>query len=267
MMSEDDEIINFAAVGDISTNPDSKKTLDGINSNDPEIILFLGDLGYAKPADWFEFADYLGTDKSFPTLGNHDYAERDVYLKHYGLHTEFYSFNFRNVHFISLDTEADFHIDSSQYKFLIQDLESLSNTNETDWTIVFFHKPIYTDSGSHPPFIKFRNIIQPIFDKYDVDIVLQGHNHIYERSRPLTFNNTITDDSTDLFLQPTGQIYLTVGTGGDSHYSFKQISNWSLKQIENDFGFINIIMENKNELSFEFISNNGEILDSFKIVK
>ena len=93
------------------------------------------------------------------------------------------------------------------------------------WVIVYFHRPIYSD-GKNPTLIVLRNMLQPIFDKYEVDLVLQGHNHVYERSIPLKF---------DSVPDPNGQVYVTIGTGGFSHEPFIKKSEWSLFQNNLDF--------------------------------
>ena len=114
-----------------------------------------------------------------------------------------------------------------------------------------------------------RNNLQPIFDLYDVDLVISGHVHAYERSKPLIFNNTITDNSTFSYIDPEGQIYITVGTGGRSLYSeWRNVSEWSIIQYSDDYGFLNINLENNGKkISADFITNKGNVMDSFQIVK
>jgi len=114
-----------------------------------------------------------------------------------------------------------------------------------------------------------RNNLQPIFDLYDVDLVISGHVHTYERSKPLIFNNTITDNSTFSYIDPEGQVYITVGTGGRSLYSeWRNVSEWSIIQYSDDYGFLNINLENNGKkISADFITNKGNVMDSFQIVK
>lgn len=101
----------------------------------------------------------------------------------------FYSFNYGNTHFINLDS---YGIDDGLYRvydsqgaqnqWLIKDLEA----NKSLWTVVFFHHPPYTkrnhDSDNEEELRLIREKLVPIFDKYKVDLVLNGHSHIYERS-------------------------------------------------------------------------------------
>ena len=76
----------------------------------------------------------------------------------------------------------------------------------------------------------FRNckvsslIYHPLFDKYGVDLVLQAHNHNYQRSYPLIYNYSnpgnpaIGAASNNTYIDPRGQVYLVVGTGGHPLY-------------------------------------------------
>ena len=111
-----------------------------------------------------------------------------------------------------------------------------------------------------------RSLLQPTFDLYGVNLVINGHKHAYERTNPVTFNNTITDNENCSYDDPKGQIYLTVGTGGHSHSQFKQKKPWSVIQNHNDYGFLNIKLLNDGKTLYgEFISNSGKVMDTFKI--
>ena len=63
---------NIAAVGDIGLVKNSLDTLQSLNSVDPEIILFLGDLSYGTADEWIEFTNFLEKEKTFVTLGDDD---------------------------------------------------------------------------------------------------------------------------------------------------------------------------------------------------
>ncbi len=79
----------------------------------------------------------------------------------------------------------DIPLDTEQYKFVVNDLEKANNSSSIDWIIVMFHKPFYSSLTSHIQEYIMREKYQPVFDKYGVDIVLQGHNHLYDRTLPL----------------------------------------------------------------------------------
>jgi len=115
-----------------------------------------------------------------------------------------------------------------------------------------FHKPFYSSLTSHIQEYIMREKYQPVFDKYGVDIVLQGHNHIYDRTLPLQFNphnisKPIIDESintTDKFFNPEGSIFSVVGLGGRSSHIFLNQPDYVVKQY-NEFGFLTIEINGK----------------------
>jgi hypothetical protein len=160
-----------------------------------------------------------------PTPGNHDYnsvspiAAPKPPLQHFGPYYEFvdvyknaeaggvatghelfYSFDYGNAHFISLNSELGSLFNaaddwtgvafgggfttSPMTQWLHQDLQA----NTKPWVVVYFHQPPYTD-GSHDAsafwevFMKaMRQHFAPIWEQYGVDLVMCGHSHVYERS-------------------------------------------------------------------------------------
>ena len=183
-------------------------------------------------------------------IGNHEVDSSNLlkdYLNFFGLENNT-TFNHKNVHFLALSTEIPYYNNSEQYKFAVNDLEKNSKDTSIDWIIVFYHRHIY---GSGPGFDEeqdFRKVYHPLFDNYKVDLALQGHLHVYERTFPVTYNYeidkpgnkvdivTIYDEETDLewtynrslendpivqdnatnntYKNPKGTIFVTVGTGG-----------------------------------------------------
>ena len=270
---EDSNQINFAVVGDVSLTPDSLITLKKIESENPEVILFMFShtmLEEVSPQEWFKATDFLGPEKIHITIGDYDKNEYGnnselEYLEHYGLKKNFYSFNYENVHFIGLATYVDHSPNSEQYNFLKEDLITASNDPNIDWTIVWFMHPLY--SSYSELYLESRNDLQPLFDTYDVDLVLQGDDHVYERTKPLKFNGAITDNSFHSYIDPSGQIYATVGTGGENHGYWKSNNNeWSVTKNHLEYGFLNIILKDNNTKLFaEFKTNTGEVLDFFQI--
>ena len=130
------------------------------------------------------------------------------------------------------------------------------------------HMPMYTSRDLDLESVSdVRNELQPIFDLYDVNLVINGHKHAYERSVPLTHNSIETDLPSCVYEKYEGQIYITAGTGGHSHSPFTEKESWSVIQNDNDYGFLNLVLsEDQKILYAEFISNTGKVVDSFKII-
>lgn len=109
----------------------------------------------------------------------------------------YYSFDYGNIHFISLDTYGfeklgDTHTkilapDGLQAQWLKKDLAKANANPDINWVIVFTHIPPFSggshDSDSERDLIQIRTNLVPILDAYKVDLVLAGHSHGYERSR------------------------------------------------------------------------------------
>ena len=269
-------IFNFVAVGDWDCNDDAEDTVDNIIEQDPELVLALGDLSYnGKAKCWLELIEPIA-DKTKIVFGNHEEDLIDDYMDFFGLKEQYYSFNQKNIHFLALSTETDYDDDSEQYQFAIRDLEKYSKDPFIDWIVVFYHYHIYGSASGLPEEKDFRETYHPLFDKYGVDVALQGHLHVYERTYPITFNDDdedepiVQDNTKNIYKNPKGTIFLTVGTGGAHDMQLSSLKDFSAEGIAGEFGIVNIQIENdQTPLSGKFIKNGKkqEVLDEFKIIK
>ena len=256
---------NIAVVGDIGLTKNSLDTLQSLNSVDPEIILFLGDLSYGTADEWIEFTNFLEKEKTFVTLGDDDLLYEEEFLEYYNMENLFYSFDFENVHFVTISSEKPYSKESKQYNFLRNDLANANLNENIDWIIFWLHKPLYAGNShnGHTDLI----VLHELLEQYDVDLVLQANFHAYERSKPMTSDGIIMDHSKCSYTDPKGQIFVTVGTGGHSHIDIKNKFGWSVIQNNNDFGFLNLKVLNDRTIVGEFIANSGKIVDMFEIRK
>ncbi len=236
---------NFAAAGDWACTSKTKDTVENIIAQSPELVLALGDLSYDSGAKWWLKIIKPIAEKTKIAIGNHE-AESSKklkdYMKAFNLEKQYYSFNYQNVHFLALSTETAYDEDSKQYKFAEKDLEKYFNYQTIDWIVVFYHKQAYSSGGGLPNEKDFREAYHPLFDKYNVDLAFQGHNHAYERIYPITFNDdsknkpivSAKDRGSNVFQNPEGTIFLTVGTGGaESMTVSKDKPFLLLKKMEN----------------------------------
>ena len=266
---------NIALVGNFLSNTDGLQVLENIKENDPDLIFFLGDLGYDTPDSWFTFVDKLGKEKISVVIGNHDKDDAKEFLVHYGLDREFYSINYENIHFVILSSDLDYTKDSEQMEFLENDLKEANNNSDIKWKIVLIHKPmIYKDyyvknDPSLTNGITLAEGLQPVLDAYGVDMIISGHAHLYERSFPLKFNNVLTNNEKYTYINPEGAIHVIVGTAGaDKHHNQypQTFEEWAVVKNPDVYGFFNLrIPDDKNRLIFEFITNEGYVLDQFQI--
>jgi len=106
-----------------------------------------------------------------------------------GLPPHYYFFDHANARFFVLDTNAffgakfapDLAPGSKQYKWLER---YLAKTADKTWKFVVVHEPLYS-TGAHPTLEEEVKALEPLFLKYKVDLVLQGHDHDYERTLPV----------------------------------------------------------------------------------
>ncbi|MGE0242535.1 MAG: hypothetical protein AB7F53_03225 [Nitrososphaeraceae archaeon] len=105
-------------------------------------------------------------------------------------------------------------------------------------------------SGSLRPESDFREIYHPLFDKYRVDLALQGDLHVYERTYPITFNNEDDDEPlgqsnnpSNIFMNPKGTIFVTVGTSGAHDMTLSSLDDYEAKGIDGKFGVLDIEFE------------------------
>lgn len=257
----------------------------------------------------------------FPSVGNHDYdaypKNQDhpdmAYYQSFTLPTKgelgglasgseaYYSFDYGNTHFICLDSYAYgkdnkriFDGPSDQLTWLKNDLKA----TKQKWKVVFFHYPPYTkgtydsDSDKSPELINLRAILPKVFDEYNVDLVLTGHSHVFERSKPLKnhyglsseFNKSVHwpqsssgryDKSANscpyLFsssnTDKNGVIYVVNGVGGGPgtlRYGITHpVMEYSLAGQAGSFYF----EIDGNRLDAKFINEEGNVLDQFTVFK
>jgi Icc-related predicted phosphoesterase len=153
------------------------------------------------------------------------------------------SFTYGNVAFLQLDgndlsaeiTYNNGYTDGDQTSWLIAKLATYRAAGSNiDFVVVYFHNCPYCSNTSHGSDVGIRNVWQPIFDNFNVDLVINGHVHAYERSNPLYNNEVVKPISsggsyTNFYTQqgalgaPSGAIsgttYICAGGGGQSLYT------------------------------------------------
>ena len=223
--TKDKSIFNFVAVGDWDCTGETEDTVENIIDQDPELVLALGDLSYNGDAGcWLELIEPIA-DKTKIAIGNHEMDSDDLtedYMNYFALKEQYYSFNHKNMHFLALSTETDYDQDSEQYEFAQRDLEKYSKDPFIDWIIVFYHRHIYGSGPGLDEETDFRETYHPLFDKYKVDLALQGHLHVYERTHPITFNDDddnepiVHNNNPNIYKNPKESSFLTTTSNNDN---------------------------------------------------
>lgn len=128
----------------------------------------------------------------------------------------FYSFEWGSAHFAVVDSNADFDQCSAQIEWLCADLAA-ARTHGTRWLVIMLHEHPYTTGSNDPG--KAREVIPPIADRFEVDLVLSGHDHNYQRSHPVRGHQPRALDEGPFYLRPPGTVYVVTGGGGGIRYA------------------------------------------------
>jgi hypothetical protein len=140
-----------------------------------------------------------------------------------------YSFIYGNVGVIALDAnDISFELavnrgytGGGQTKWLHERLKFLRGEPDVDFVVVFFHHCAFSTTPNHASDGAIRNQWVPLFDKYDVDLVVNGHNHIYERADAIKNSRPKkTDIGATVDPEHDGTIYVTAGAAGGGLYGF-----------------------------------------------
>ena len=270
---------HIVAAGDWGCSKNTEETIKLAKSMNPQLLLALGDYSYEKTATcWMNLIKPVDSITKI-NIGNHEDSDGllNTYLSHFGLSKQFYSNDIKNVHVLTMSTEEKFETDSEQYSFVVNDLRNAANNPDIKWIIVSMHYPFYaspntckeSDCAGNED---YRDIYHPLFDKYGVDLVLQGHVHNYQRSYPLNFNQEssskplITSTSKANYENPNGVIFAIVGTGGVNFHGLSGSASFMAYQQDSKFGILDMHFSD-NKLDAKFVTNDGSPLDHFSISK
>lgn len=318
----DEESFEFVVLGDCGTGytiqTDVKEAVIAARGNHYDGVILLGDNAYNSGFD-SEYQNNFFTDKYneiiensviWPCPGNHDYNNNlpfsppPAYFEIFDLPTQgeagglpsgtekYYSFNHGNVHFVSLDSYGEGRQSSDP---MAQWLQADLTANTLPWVVVFFHHPPYT-KGSHDSdndnfldgeLVEIREEIVPILEAFDVDLVLNGHSHSYERTFLLSGHTGDSDSFGPQYVmssgtgdypaecpyqksstngQHDGTVYCVAGNGGkvgsvDSEWPHPAMVSYY--QVPGAL-FLNVY---KNRLDLTFFNDQGFEFDHFTIVK
>jgi hypothetical protein len=282
---------NFAAAGDWGCTSHTTDTVNNILDKNPELVLGLGDYEYyGDDADcWLEIVEPID-DKMKIAIGNHEVegeSKLTQYMEHFGLSNQYYSFDYQNVHFTVMSDYISDEIGSEQYIFVQNDLaKAAAAAPNIDWIVVVHHDQEYASTANNllSRANKWKEAYHPLFEQYNVDLVLQGHQHNYQRTYPTKYDSDtpispiITDRNRNTYTNPEGQIFLTVGTAGASLHGLNgNKAPYLITAQDEVYGFLNVDVANNNNdgtttLVGTFYSNDdddasGEMTDQFTITK
>lgn len=110
----------------------------------------------------------------------------------------YFSFDQGTIHVTSFSTESPYAPGSVQYEWMEADMAKARANPNTKWLILSGHRPLYSSDNDewkdHQPGCPLLVALEGLINKYAVDLVLTGHEHMYERSWPV-FNGTVVNNT------------------------------------------------------------------------
>lgn len=212
-------LLRFVALGDFGTGEAGQYTVAGAMNDYRQkfpfsFVLLTGDNIY--PGGEIEKIDrvfeqpYRAIRQQkipfYAVLGNHDIqtnnGEDEVRYPEFNMQGRYYTFTKDPVQFWAIDTN-----DNAAWSEQLTWLESSLAESKATWKIVFGHHPVYS-SGLHGSSTRLQKYILPLLRRYGVHLYLNGHDHNYERTKPIE-----------------GTTYLTCGAGASTRTVYR--SEWT----------------------------------------
>ena len=319
--------VRLWVLGDFGSGTDNQRAVyqayrNAITTHPADLWLWLGDNAYAYGLEneyqQNVFSVYGPTFRNTPLVpspGNHDYAgsETNFNIPYYNLFSfpqngeaggvpsgakSFYSSNYGNVHLISLDSQGRqdglrlYDTTSTQVQWLKRDLEAnRTSANPIPWTIVIFHHPPYSkgshDSDTEESMRLLRENLTPIFERYGVDLVLNGHSHSYERTYRIrnfrglanTFDKAVhvaenttarydgSPNSCPVLTKGQGTIYIVNGSGGQLGGQSPGFPQPATVYNNVNTGGSMILDVTDNRLDAQWLMSDGSVQDQFTLMK
>jgi len=236
--------------------------------------------------EWFVAGGWIHSMlPSLPTPGNHEYnpkndAEREAKIRNLSVQwrpqftlpengpKEFdelkettYYIDYQDTRIISLNSNI-------LQKEQIPWLEEVLSNNPNKWTIVTYHHPLFSASDNRDN-DELREIWKPIFDKYHVDLALQGHDHSYARGRTLPAVESNAMNGLNI-RDYTGTAYVVSVSGGKMYHL--RPNGWEGWEAERDRAGENtqlfqVINVSNDTLTFEAFTATGQLYDAFQLIK
>ncbi len=269
--SDRPEPFAFVYFGDAQNNILSlwSRTIRSAYSEAPKarFMIHAGDLVNSGASDqewgeWFRAGGWIhAMVPGIPIPGNHEYSGGQGLSRYWrpqfalpehgveGLEETVYYIDFQGVRIIGLNSNERLE-DQTEW------LENALKDNPNRWTCVTVHHPVFSSARGRDN-EKLRTLWKPLFDRYRVDMVLQGHDHTYARGRNLPLGASAYE-------QKSGTMYV-VSVSGPKMYKLTS-TRWMDRAAENTQLFQVIAVEH-DTLHYQAITATGELYDAFDLVK
>lgn len=242
-----------------------------------DFMLHAGDLVNRSDRDsewgeWFYAGGWInGMIPSIATPGNHEYGRTGIGDKRVlspqwnptfafpkngpkGHEETVYYIDYQETRFISINSMV-MYADPSSLDIQKTWLEEVLSDNPNRWTIITHHHPIYS-AGNGRDNERFRDEFKPIYEKYGVDLVLQGHDHTYARGGNLLSGIQARNG--------IGPVYV-VSVSGPKMYE-SALSDW-MDRVAMNTQLFQVIEVKPHQINYKAYTVTGELYDAFSLQK
>ncbi|MCW4385612.1 metallophosphoesterase family protein [Salinibacterium sp. SYSU T00001] len=259
-----------------------------------ELVVHAGDLidTETSDAEWGEWHEAAAFANQYMNVvaatGNHEYYPGPELSEHWGAQFEYpkngpdatpeiqaalsetvYYVDYQGVRFIALNSTQGFS--AAQGAAQTEWLEAVLAENPNQWTVVTFHHPVFSVTSGRDN-ASLREMWLPLFEEYDVDLVVQGHDHAYGRGN-LFANEQDLPAGADASTSHTGPVYL-VSVAGPKMYvpDPADSNNWvandaNLRVTGRDVQLFQTVDVTADRMHVEARTVDGAVFDSFTISK
>ncbi len=265
----EDSAFSFAVLGDTQDNPKMTGIIGKqIWDRRPHFVMHCGDVVEVGPEKrrWVDelfkpCAELFAHVPMFPTIGNHERNHANYY-KYFTMPAPKYYYHYRygNADFFAIDTNKKVGPNSEQYKWLDRELAK----SNAKWKFVYHHHPAWSSDAddygdarkgkSRLGDLNVRNLVT-LYEKHKVDIVFNGHIHLYERTWPIRGGKVDRQN---------GIIYITSGGGGGRLEDVGPVPTWFKAQVRVDYHYCYINIHG-GRLEFRVFDHRGYLFDCFDL--
>lgn len=141
----------------------------------------------------------------------------------------YYSFDWGDAHFSVLNSNDMYPMSQQQLNWLKNDMRA----SDAQWKIILMHRSAYSAGKNinKPDTVVMREVLLPIFDELDIDVVFAGHDHMYFRTKQVegdkvqlceSVTEVYNGEATEFMLNPAGTVHILPSTAGTKRYSVNE---------------------------------------------
>ncbi len=294
--SEQPDAFRFLYIGDAQNNIKSlwSRSIRAAYAAAPDarFVVQAGDIlaeGYDDNL-WGEWCHGMGfiasTIPSLPVPGNHDVhrapgspnagqvmSVSPLWNAHFSvpsngpgapLDHQSYYLDYQGVRFIFVDANvfANEEFESAEKvrveKMQLKWLEETLKANPNKWTIVVQHQPVFAVSKDRE-YAEMRKVLEPLYDKYRVDLVLEGHDHAYARTHKVAEGKVVKDSA-------PGTVF-AISVSGPKMYEVNRRFESLMAKTQLNTQMYQIISVDKDALDYRAFAIDGTMIDEFRLDK